>query len=230
MTAAVWFFRRSIRPQLEEHIDQQVDEAPVAADAVPLSLALEVGVVDLLGDDPLDDLLDDGFDEDDFEGDDYDAQLEEFEGEFGFADEAEDDPFSSAYEGMTFEDSADDGMDAPVFDPDDGDETDYELEEEAERLMSEMPTHLVPVVQFALATGCRKCSPSPTIPRSRRCGLRLLMSQTCPATRRLSYAAWRQAVKISGGNRPFACAVVFFFKSFLCFFPFIAARTIVLLF
>lgn len=75
-------------------------------------------------DDPLDDLLDD--DEVDYNEDD--------EGDYDEEDEDElDNLFSAAYDDVTFRDSADDGGDSSIYDPG-ADQTQYELEEEAERI------------------------------------------------------------------------------------------------
>lgn len=75
----------------------------------------------------LDDLLDD--DDDDLFDD------EEFSEDFDEEGEEEDDLglFEAAYEGVTFEDSADDGVDSAIYEPTD-EETRLELEEEAERI------------------------------------------------------------------------------------------------
>ncbi|MEM8864123.1 MAG: hypothetical protein AAGF31_01095 [Planctomycetota bacterium] len=71
--------------------------------------------------------------EDDFRDDDYRSG--------GFDDPDEDDEddeldnlFSAAYEDVTFRDSSDDGMDSSIFEPGGGEETEYELEEETERI------------------------------------------------------------------------------------------------
>lgn len=91
------------------------------------------------GPDALDDLLDE--DETPFGNpeDDYGAEgVYDEEGNWLGEDEEEDELdnlFSAAYEDMTFRDSQDDGMDSAIFEPSfEGEETQYELEEETERI------------------------------------------------------------------------------------------------
>ncbi|WP_442483461.1 hypothetical protein [Aeoliella sp. SH292] len=79
-------------------------------------------------DGPDDSVFDDDYEDDDEEAYDEDEEYDDFD----FEDEL--DPlFGSADEEMPYRDSADDGFDSAIFDPG-ADDTDYELEEEAERL------------------------------------------------------------------------------------------------
>ncbi|MEM6798048.1 MAG: hypothetical protein AAF589_00910 [Planctomycetota bacterium] len=90
-----------------------------------------------LDDSELEGELDDDFDDDPSfaDGSFEDGGFEdgEFSDEFDDEDDELDNLFGAAWDGVTFRDSSDDGMDSAIFEPG-GDETAYELEEEAERL------------------------------------------------------------------------------------------------
>ena len=98
-------------------------------------------------DDPLDDLLGDDLTEEELfdEGpdggsEDEDDAYDDSSFEEGSLEEEEEDDlglFDAAYEGVTFEDSTDDGMESSTYDPTD-DETRLEYEEEAQRLESRL--------------------------------------------------------------------------------------------
>ncbi|MGL4513975.1 MAG: hypothetical protein ACRCT8_12865 [Lacipirellulaceae bacterium] len=94
-------------------------------------------------DDPLADLLGDDLSEDDLFDDEFDEEDEDDELLFGDEEDEDDeeddglDLFGAAYDGVTFEDSADDGMESAIFErPPDG--TRVELEAEAQRLEARM--------------------------------------------------------------------------------------------
>ena len=100
------------------------------ANAEDLWRAPRWDVGELPDDDALDDLLDGDEDYEEDEDDEaYGADL------FAVGEDEDDELglFSAAYEGVTFEDSADDGMDSSIYEPS-GDETRMELEEEAKRV------------------------------------------------------------------------------------------------
>ncbi|MEM9185632.1 MAG: hypothetical protein AAGB00_03965 [Planctomycetota bacterium] len=116
------------------------DGTPTMDDDLPFDEDLfDEEVEGEVNDEELDDGLDDALDDEvgggldgDFEDGLFEQGFDDSELEEDGEDEL-DNLFSAAYEGVTFRDSSDDGMDSAIFEPDGG-ETEYELEEEAERI------------------------------------------------------------------------------------------------